>query len=179
MKKKSIISWIIKIVIISVTASMIFTLVSTEIIGNTGYVISFALLAIFIIIGILFDIIGISVTMATENPFHSMASRRERGAAEALKLLRNAEKVSSICLDIVGDVTGIVSGTTAAMITARLMVSFNTENVLFQILLLGLVTGLTIGGKAIGKTFAIGNSTAIVHRVGVLISLFNLKRKKA
>lgn len=177
MKQKSTITWIIKIVLISVMASMIFTLVSTEILGRAGLVISFALLAIFIIIGIFFDIIAIAVTVATETPFHSMAARRERGAAESLKLVKNANKVNSLCSDVVGDVIGIVSGTTAALIAARLMAGFSAENILLQLLILGLVTGFTIGGKAIGKIVAIGNSTAIVHRVGILISYIQFKRK--
>ena len=178
MSRKSTISWIIKIILISIVASMVFTLVSTEIIGRAGFIVAFALLAVFIVIGIFFDIVAIAVTVASETPFHSMASRRERGAVESLKLVRNANRVNSICSDVVGDVTGIVSGTTAALITARLMINLNTENVLFQLLILGLVTGLTIGGKAIGKVVAIGKSTAIVHRVGVFISYLPKKRKK-
>jgi len=178
MKRKSTISWIIKVVIISIIASMVFTLVSTEILGRAGFVVSFALLAAFIIIGIIFDIVGIAVTVATENPFHSMASRRERGALESLRLLRNADRVNSFCNDVVGDVTGIVSGTTAALIAARLMISLNTENILFQLLILGLVTGLTIGGKAVGKVVAINNSTAIVHKVGISISYLKISNRK-
>ena len=178
MKKKSSVSWIIKLIIISVTASMVFMLVSTEILGRAGLVMAFSLLAVFIIIGVVFDIIAIAVTVASETPFHSMASRRERGAAESLMLVKNASKVNSLCSDVVGDVTGIVSGTTAALVTARLMMNLNTEFLLFELLIIGLVTGLTIGGKAMGKVVAIGNSTAIVHRVGIFISLLKIKRKR-
>ena len=177
MKKKSNIAWIIKIVLISVVASMVFTFASTEILGRAGYPVAFALLAVFIIVGIVFDVIGIAVAAATEVPFHSMASRRERGAAESLRLLRSADRVASFCNDVVGDVTGIVSGTTAALIAARLMEGFNTANILFPLLISGCVTGLTIGGKAIGKSLAIKKSTAIVHRVGKLIYAFRPKSK--
>jgi hypothetical protein len=107
-----------------------------------------------------------------------MASRRERGATESLMLIKNADKIVCFCADVIGDVTGIVSGTTAALITARLMENLYTENVVLQFLLLGLVAGLTIGGKAIGKVIALGNSTAIVHRVGILISFLRVKKKK-
>jgi CBS domain containing-hemolysin-like protein len=155
---------------------MVFMLVSTEIVGRTGLITAFSLLAVFIIIGILFDIIGIAVMSANETPFHSMASKRERGAAESIRLIKSAEKVATLCNDVIGDVTGIISGTTAAMVTVNLMLKLNTENILFQLLILGLVTGLTIGGKSIGKVIAIRNSTAIVHRVGILISLVNFKK---
>ena len=167
--------WLIKIVLISVAASMAFTLASTEILGRTGYIVAFAILAVFVILGIVFDIIGVAVTAATEAPFHSMAVHRERGAAESLRLIKNAGKVSSFCNDVVGDVSGIVSGSTAAMIAARLAQGLNAENIIIPLLISGAVTGLTIGGKAAGKNLALNNSTAIVLRVGKLINFLRLK----
>ena len=178
MKKKSNIGWIVKIVLISVVASMAFTLASTEIIGRAGLAVAYALLAVFIVIGLVFDMIGVAITAAKEAPFHSMGSRRERGAAESLRLLRNADKAASFCNDVVGDVTGIVSGTTAALIAARLMEGVNTENILLPLLISGCVTGLTIGGKAFGKAIAISNSTAIVHTVGKLIGIVSKRGGK-
>ena len=174
-RAKSNLRWIIKIVVISVVASMVFTLAATEILGRAGYVISFAILAVFIVLGIVFDMIGLAVTAATEAPFHSMAARRERGAAESLRLIKNVDKVTSFCNDVVGDVTGIISGTTAALIAARLMDGLNTENLLFPLVISGAVTGLTVGGKAIGKTITFNNCTAIVLRVGKLINFLNMK----
>ena len=175
MKKKTNFKWFIKIVIISVVASMVFTLASTEILGRAGYILSFTILAIFVVVGIIFDVIGIAVTVATEAPFHSMAAHRERGAAESLRLIKNADKVTSFCNDVIGDVTGIVSGTTAALIAARLMAGLHTENLLFPLLISGAVTGLTVGGKAIGKTFAFNKSTIIVLSVGKLINFLRIK----
>ena len=175
MKRKANVSWLIKVILISVAASMAFTFASTEILGHAGYPVAFVLLAVFITIGIVFDIIGVAVAAATEAPFHSMASRRERGAAESLNMVRNAEKVTSFCNDVVGDVTGIVSGTTAALIAAGLMEGLSTESVLLPLLISGCVTGLTIGGKAFGKALALRNSTAIVHRAGKLISVIRRK----
>jgi CBS domain containing-hemolysin-like protein len=177
MRKRTNIKWLVKIVLASVAASMVFTLASTEILGRAGYPISFAILAVFIIVGIVFDVIGIAVAAATEAPFHSMASRRERGAMEALRLVRSADKVSSFCNDVVGDVTGIISGTTAALIAARLMEGMSTENLMFPLLISGAVTGLTVGGKAAGKTLSINNSTQIVLRVGKLFNFLRIRPK--
>ena len=174
MKKKTNIKWLIKIVIISLVASIVFTLASTEIIGRTGYIISFAILATFIVIGIVFDVIGIAMTAANEAPFNSMATRRQRGAAESLRMIKNAEKVNCYCNDVIGDVTGIVSGTTAALIAARLMDGFNTENLLFPLGISAVVTGLTIGGKAVGKTIAFNKSTEIVLGVGKLLNILRI-----
>ena len=172
MKKKTNIKWLINIVLISVAASVLFTLASTEILGRAGYFIAFLILFIFIVIGIIFDIIGIAVTTATPAPFNSMAAHKEFGAAQALWLTKNADKVSNFCCDVVGDVAGIVSGSTAALVAARLMQSLSLENILLQLLISGVVTGLTIGGKAFGKTFAFNNSTKIVLRTGKIISFF-------
>ena len=178
MRSNSNIKWIIKIVLISVIASMVFTFASTEILGRAGYIVSFMILAIFVIVGIIFDVAGIAVTAATEAPFHSMSARRERGAAESIRLIKNADKVTSFCNDVVGDVTGIISGTTAALIAARLMDGLYIENIfLFPLLISGVVTGLTVGGKAVGKTFAFSNSTLIVLRIGKLINIFSIKTK--
>ena len=136
---------------------------------------SFAILAAFIIIGIVFDVIGIAVTAANEAPFNSMATRRQRGAAESLRLIKNANKVTCYCNDVIGDVTGIVSGTTAALIAARLMEGFNTENILFPLIISAVVTGLTVGGKAIGKTLAFNKSTEIVLSAGKLLNILRIK----
>ena len=173
MKKKTNIRWLFQVIIISLVASIVFTLASTEILGNTGYIMSFAILAIFIIVGIIFDVIGIAITAANEAPFNSMATRRQRGAVESLRLIKNANKMTCYCNDVIGDVTGIVSGTTAALIAARLMDGFNTETLMFPVLISAVVTGLTVGGKAIGKTLAFNKSTEIVLSVG---KVFNILR---
>jgi len=178
MKIRTNYRWVIKIVLISVAASMVFTLLSTEILGRAGYIVSFAVLLGFIILGIIFDIIAIAVTAAPEAHFHSMAAHRDRGAMEALKLKKNADRVTSFCNDVVGDVTGIISGATAALIAARLMQNFNTESLLLSLLMTGVVTGLSVGGKAVAKAFAFNQSTAIVLRVGKLINFFKRMRGK-
>lgn len=153
--------------------SMAFTFASSEILGSAGYVMAFLVLVVFILFGVVFDVIGVAVTAASSTPFHSMAAHKEPGAAEAIRLIRSAEKVSSICNDVVGDISGIVSGTTSSLIAARLMRDFSTENILLQLSVSAIVTGLMIGGKAVGKTLAINNSTRIVLDVGKLIHIKN------
>lgn len=165
-----------KIILISVVASVVFTIASTEILGRAGYIVSFAMLAVFIILGIIFDMIGLAVAAASEAPFHSMAAHRESGAAESLRLIKNADKVTSFCNDVVGDVTGIISGTTAALIAARLMGGLNSESLLFPLIISGAVAGLTVGGKAVGKVITFNNSTEIVLKVGKTINFFRFKR---
>lgn len=180
MKNKVNVKWIVQIVLISFFVSVVFTFASSEILESAGYVTAFVVLAIFIAIGIVFDIIGVAVTTAEPKPFHSMASHKERGASEALRLMKNAEKVASICNDVVGDISGIVSGSTSAIIVSNLMRDFSTQNILISLVVSGVVASLTIGGKALGKTFAINSSTAIVLFVGKIMNiktrLFGKKR---
>ena len=174
MKKKTNYRWLTKIILISVAASMVFTLASSKILGRAGNIVAFVVLALFIILGIVFDIIGVAVTAAKEAPFHSMATHRERGATNALWLIKNADKTASFCSDVVGDVSGVVSGSTAALIAARLIKGMEAENILIPLLISGAVTGIMIGGKAIGKTFAFNKSTAILLSVGKLINILHL-----
>lgn len=59
---------------IGISAAMSF--LSNEILSGGGLILSFAVLLVIILIGILFDIIGVSVTAAEEKPFHSMAAKK-------------------------------------------------------------------------------------------------------
>ena len=171
MKTKTNYKWLIKIVFISIAASMVFALATSEILGRAAYVVAFVVLILFIAIGIIFDVIGVAVVAATEPPFHSMAAHREHGATESLRLIKNADRVSSFCNDVVGDVSGIISGSTAALIAAKLVKGMGTGNILIPLLISGAVSGLMVGGKAVGKTLAFNNSTAIIHSVGKLVNI--------
>ena len=167
--------WIPKIFLMSIIISAVFSLVSSNVLNGAGDIIAFLLLAAFILIGIVFDIIGVSVTVAEERPFHSMAAHGEKSASCAMQLIRNAEKVSSVCNDVVGDISGIVSGSTAAVIVTKLCTSFDLDSMVMSLVISALVSGLTIGGKAIGKKIAINNSTQVVHSVSRVIHM--VKRK--
>ena len=165
-KKKVNIKWIITIFLSTVVISAVFSTISNMLLGQAGLVPAFFILLVIVLIGILFDIIGVAVTAADVKPFHSMAAHRVPGSQEALKLLRNAEKVSSFCNDVVGDICGIISGTASASIVLLILAnrqSVGTRAQLLEIGMAAVVSGLTVGGKAVGKTFAMTKSTSIVH----------------
>ena len=105
-----------------------------------------------------------------------MAAHKEKGGREAIRLLNNADRVSSFCNDVVGDICGIVSGSTAAVIVTQLQRSFSTTSVLISIAVTALISGLTIGGKALGKNVAIRDCTNVVHRVAILLNVLHLGR---
>ena len=108
--------WALTAFVMAVALSGLLSLSSEAILENAGLLLALLILALFIGLGILFDIIGVAVTAADPRPFHSMAAHKEKGAKEALKLLRNADRVSSVCNDVVGDICGIVSGTPESVI---------------------------------------------------------------
>ena len=162
--------WVITIFLVTILISGTISLLSDVIMSGSTMFVAFLILMAIILIGIIFDIIGMAVATADEKPFHSMAARKVPGAQEAIALLRNAERVSSICNDVVGDICGVVSGSASATIAAQILSNFDMSWP--QIVSLGmsaLAAGLTVGGKAIGKSFAVNSCTEIVHTVGRLV----------
>ena len=175
-KKSSQYGWVATVFCIAVALSAALSLASESLMAGAGMAVALLILALFIGLGILFDIIGVAVTAADEKPFHSMAAHREKGAREALRLLKNASRVSSVCNDVVGDICGIVSGATGAVIVTQLEKSFNSRTVLISVGVTALVSGLTIGGKALSKTFAMKQSKRVVYLVGRFLHLFRRRR---
>ena len=160
----------------AVALSGLLSLSSEAILENAGLLLALLILALFIGLGILFDIIGVAVTAADPRPFHSMAAHKEKGGREAIRLLQNANQVSSVCNDVVGDICGIVSGSTAAVIVVELQRDLSTTSILISIAVTALISGITIGGKALGKTVAINECTGVVYRVARLMHTLHLYR---
>jgi len=177
-ERNKAIRWVIIIFFVTILVSGSISLVSDIIMEGSTILVAFLILLAIVLIGILFDIIGVAVTSADEKPFHSMAARKVPGAQEAIRLLRNAERVSSICNDVIGDICGVVSGSASATIAAQVIAKSNFSwPQIVTLILSALVAGLTVGGKAIGKSFAIGSCTTIVHTVGrVIWAIRNLPR---
>ena len=178
-ERRKTIKWVVTIFFVTILISGTISLVSDEVMANSSVAVAFVILLAIIFLGIIFDIIGMAVATADEKPFHSMAARKVPGAHEAIRLLRNAERVSSICNDVVGDICGVVSGSASATIAALILT--NVENGWprgISLLMSALVAGLTVGGKAIGKTVAVSSCTQIVHLVGRMIHNWNRFTKK-
>ena len=112
--------WVVTIMAVSFVLSVVMSYISNEALNSAGTILSFVVLFFFIGLGIVFDMIGVAATSGTEKEFHSMAAHKVRGAREAVWMVRNAEKVSSICNDVVGDICGIISGATGALIVTHI-----------------------------------------------------------
>jgi len=183
-ERNKTIRWVVTIFFVTIFVSGMISFASNEIMADSTILVAFLILLAIIFIGIIFDIVGVAVTSADEKPFHSMAARKVPGAQEAIRLLRNAERVSSICNDVVGDICGVVSGSASAAIAVQVLENFAfTFPQVVTLLMSAFVAGLTVGGKAVGKTFAMNSCTKIVHTVGKILWSFRnfpkiLKRRK-
>ena len=142
--------WVATAFCLAVTLSAALSLASESVLGTAGLVVALFILLAFILLGILFDIIGVAVTAADPKPFHSMAAHKVKGAKESLKLIKNASTVSSVCNDVVGDICGIVSGTTATVLVVHLQKIVDLPVLALSVGVTALISGFTIGGKALG-----------------------------
>lgn len=162
--------WITSIFGITIGISAAMSFLSNEVLSGGGLALSFGVLMLIVLIGVIFDIIGVAVTAAEEKPFHSMAAKKVPEAAEAIRMLRKAERVSSFCNDVVGDICGVISGSASAVIAARAVTGMQPLAArVVSLLMSALVAAITVGGKAYGKTIAMGSSTAIIHTAAKLI----------
>ena len=163
-------NWIIKIVLISFIISLFMSFISNTLIPNISILFGILVTLIFIFIGIIFDIIGVAVTSSKESVFHSMSARGVKGAKLAVKFKKNSEKVSSFCCDVIGD--RIVSGAAGTAIALSLSSILNINLITTSIFVAAVIASITIGGKAIGKSFAINNSNIILYEFVKIISIF-------
>ena len=182
-ERKKALRWVVTVFVVTMIVSGTISLVSDVVMERSSMAVAFLILLMIILVGIAFDIVGMAVASADEKPFHSMAARKVPGAQESIALLRNAERVSSICNDVVGDICGVVSGSASATIAAQILSNFDMSwPQLITLVMSALAAGLTVGGKAVGKSIAVNSCTAIVHGVGQMIYTLNhipeLFRKK-
>ncbi len=170
--------WSLFIMALSFSISVLLLLLSSSLFAHVEPIGAFLVVIVIMAVGIVFDMIGVAVTAAEEIPFHSMASRKMRGARHSILLIRNASRVSSICNDVVGDICSVVSGTAGAAIVFRVYGRLSDTGWV-EILMGAVIAALTVGGKAFGKNFGIENSNYIIFAVGRLFSFFaDIMRKQ-
>lgn len=169
--------WIAVIILWSVILSGGISLLSDMLLRKVNILVAFVILIIIIFLGIIFDIVGVAVTAADEKPFHAMASKKIGRAKIAIYLIRNADKVSNFCNDVVGDISGIISGSMGALIVAKvLLFTKGTNATIISALIGSVIAAVTIGGKALGKNIALNRSNNIVNEVSKLIFLIKKDR---
>lgn len=138
---------------------------STIFLNQTSWYIGVIVVLCIVFIGVLFDMLGLAAAAARETPFHAMASKRVFGAKRAIFIVRNAEKVSSVCSDVVGDIAGVLSGAGALAVSDQVIQAIRIHGWHQELVIIALtafITAVTVFAKAIGKSLAIHSPTPIV-----------------
>ena len=176
-KKKSAVNylWAIKAFVFSFAVSVMLILLSNEVMDKLSIAVSVVVLFIIVAVGIAFDSVGVAVTKADEKPFHSMSARRIKSAKLAVNLIRNADKVSSICNDIVGDISGVISGAIATAVGIKLF-GDDTVGYCGKLLFTALISAVIVGGKAAMKGVAMKYSNDIVNISSKIFGFFYRKK---
>ncbi|MBW4828806.1 MAG: hypothetical protein KZY61_13725 [Clostridiaceae bacterium] len=163
--------WVIIISVWTFVMAIFFSLITEKLMKNLDVFFAFIILIIIILLGILFDIIGIAVTASDEKPFHSMAANKVEEAKYAIKLIKNAGQVSNFCNDVIGDISGIVSGSAGTIIIYNIINRYNIKDgTILSIIITALIASFTVGGKAVGKEIAINNSEKIIFRMAKVLN---------
>lgn len=172
-KNKNEWNWVIKVTILSFVLSIVFSFISDTAVENLSIIPALLVLILVVFVGVVFDIIGVAVTVADESEFHAKATKKIKGAKESINLIKNASQVSNLCADVIGDICGVLSGAISAgiaiKITSAIGIQYN-----IQFLISAFVAGFTIGGKALGKGFARRHATKIITILGESISKLKL-----
>ncbi|EOD01724.1 hypothetical protein [Caldisalinibacter kiritimatiensis] len=162
-RKKYNIKWVLLITFWTFVLAVSVSMISESIMRNFDIIMAFITLILIIFLGVVFDLIGISVAIANEAPFHSMAANKVQVARYAVRLIRNAGPVSNFCSDVIGDIAGIISGAAGTIIVIKLLNIYGIkEGAFVSIVMSGIIAALTVGGKAYGKEIAINNANKIV-----------------
>ncbi len=171
------IKWFIEVFIITFILSLFFSYISTTAISDIPMIPAIIILLSVIVVGIIFDIVGVAVTVAGEEEFHAKASKKIPGAKTAVKLIRNSSIVANICADVIGDICGVLSGAISAIIAMKITEAYHISFPI-QFLISALVASLTVGGKALGKGLAKKKSGVIVWIVSKIIKPFYREKKE-
>ena len=170
--KNSKAKWLLTVLLISFVLSIVMSITSEGLIPKVNVVIGIIIILLFIFIAVIFDMIGVAITAQEETPFHSMASKKIKGSTHSVKLLKNADKIASICNDVVGDVSGVVSGSAGVLVASTISDYFGINKSLVVLVTTAVIASLTITGKAYGKSIAIKNSKEITKQVGKVLHKF-------
>ena len=164
--------WIYQVFLWTFLLSITFSYITNIISLNSSIIITGIIIVIVIAIGIIFDMLGASALTSKEATFHAMASKKIKGSKQAIKLIRNNVRVSSICNDIVGDICGIVSGGLGAVLAIALSNKLHLDLALITMIISAIISALTVGGKAIFKNIAIKNSDKILFTLSKIMCTF-------
>jgi len=181
-RTKESVKFSLTIAVITFVLAAIFSSFSSSLLGSVSWIIGFIIVLIIVFIGIIFDMLGIAAAAAKAAPLHAMAAEKVKGAREAVLIHRNAEKVASFSNDVIGDISGIVSGSALTIVILQITNLFrysdgSTFQIVISTVLTSFIAALTVGGKAFGKYYAIHYSTNILLYTGKVVYFIENKLK--
>ncbi len=179
-KNHSAIRWPLAVLAISFAICMCFGVLSEISLSSAGIAVSIVVILVFVFIAIVADMLSVAITACDMKPFRAMASKKVRGAKDAIKLKKNADRVASIFGDIVGDVCGILSGAAGATVTSAIITNKITGfwGIVIASLVSAVIAAITISGKAFMKRYSMDHAEAIIMRFAKFLSLFHSNKDK-
>lgn len=162
--------WTIKITVITFVLSFFFSFLTEISTSQANIIVAAFVLVLLVVISIVFDGIGVAATSCDLAPLLSMAAKKMPGAKVAVILVKNAEKVSNICADVIGDICGIISGACSVAIVMKLNILEGSywPNIIMS----AIVAAVTVGGKAFNKDISIKNSKEVIMLASRFIGIF-------
>lgn len=145
-------------------------------ISNFDLLPAFLILLLIIITGILSDMVGVAATVSREEPFNAKAAKKITGAKIGLYLVRHGDKVASLMCDIVGDICGTVSGAIGAIIVIQILEEVIWPETIVNLLMIGFIAALTVGGKAFCKYYGIKKAEIIIFNVSRFLDFIKVGR---
>ncbi len=172
--------WLVQIFFTSLCLSVLFALISELTLSHASLALALFLIALLVGTSVLFDLIGVAITACNIKPLLELQQKGVRGASVAVKLVKNADKVSCVCSDVIGDICSILSGAGGVAISVILVSLLpNFSSILLSIIISSVIASLTILGKAIGKTYALNDPVSIVMNVSrALMIVYRPHRKR-
>lgn len=172
---RSSLRWSVFVFILTFIMAMIFSVISTILLENSVAIVGMFIVFSFIVIGVIFDTIGLAAAAANPTPFHAMGSERIKGSKQAIRVTRNADKFANFCNDVIGDITGVVSGAGATLVVIQFVTAMDISSLAvitaYTVIFTALVSALTVSGKALGKSFAIHYANELILGVGKVLYL--------
>ncbi|MCL2598569.1 MAG: hypothetical protein FWD76_01485 [Firmicutes bacterium] len=183
-KKRKFDKWILKAFVLAFVLTLVFATISDTVLLDAGWILAIVVIAVLMVVTVFFDMIGTAVMIADPVPFHAMASKRVKGARNALRVIKAQNMVTSICSDIIGDIGGILSGALGVGLAITLLSEKGAwYDPYLSIFVSACIASLTIALRAFVRGIAKKRSQKIVWRMGLMMIPFvseskNKKGKK-
>lgn len=171
--------WWVKISVITFFMALGISLLSELASSVSGLVVATLILFFLIIVSVLTDGIGVSVTACDITKIERLVKKGAKHSKAAYILVVNAERVNNICADVIGDICSIISGACGAAIVVELLRYLEGDKLgfLISIVVSSLTAAFTVGGKAFVKSIAMHKAEEFVlYSAKILSKIYNIEK---